>query len=525
MDFKLGITIPYIFKSADDYFYGTGIKQSFNGGVGNDTVSYENSSEGIFANLNENNRYQMGYGSGGDATGDKYISIENIKGSNFKDWFAGNDVDNIFSGLDGNDTFFASKGNDQFIGGAGQDTADYSSNNTAITVRIANGEVDKGNDNGIDSLEGVERINGSAYDDFFYGDDGANKFYGNEGNDNFYADRGNDLYSGGSGTDTINYYSSTSGVRVDLWRGEGDGGFANGDRYYDVERVIGTRFDDYLIGSDQGVGLFGKEGDDTIIGGAGEDFLSGGQGDDIVDGRIGDDYLFGGEGADIIDGREGEDILFGEDGADTMRGGSGDDQLIGGQGADIIDGGSGNDTVIYASVFPSEPPITNERVIVDLGEGYAIDLWGDRDTLSFVENVTGSTGNDQIIGDDKDNTLIGLNGDDEISGGEGDDILFGGDEANSGGSSSDTFIFINDDGRNEVFHGQDVIMDFEVGIDVIDLSDTEVRNFNDLFTLGDRYMEQVGNDTVIYTMEGVGGDSITLNNVQMASLTENDFEF
>lgn len=530
MAFNWIIPITYTFKSLDDIFYGTGLKQSFNGGAGNDTVSYENSSSGIYANLNEDNRYGMGYGSGGDASGDKYVSIENIKGSNYKDSIAGNDADNILNGLAGNDIFYASKGNDSLIGGAGQDTADYSSNNTAITVRMSRSEIDKGDDNGVDSLDSVERIYGSDYNDFFYGDDSANYFYGNDGQDYFYADAGNDLYAGGNGSDSINYFASTGGVRVDLFWGEGRGGFASGDRYYDIEQVIGSRYDDYLIGSDQGVELSGNDGNDIILGGEGDDFLTGGAGTDTLDGKAGDDTIIGGEGFDTIDGREGQDTLYGADGSDIMRGGNDDDKLIGGEGDDIIDGGAGIDTAVYAVSAPTESPIINEGAIIDLEQGYAIDLWGDRDTLSFIENVTGSAGNDQIIGDSGDNLLEGGNGNDEIDGGEGNDTLYGGNAGYSivpgpEGSPSDTFIFVNDDGNNGVSHGQDVIMDFEIDSDFIDLSDTEVRNFNDLFTEGDRYMEQVGQDTVIYTMNGTDGDSITLENITMGALSEDNFIF
>lgn len=155
---------------------------------------------------------------------------------------------------------------------------------------------------------------------------------------------------------------------------------------------------------------------------------------------------------------------------------------------------------------------------MQLDQGFAFDLFGDRDTLTFVENIKGSIGNDLIVGDDKSNSLNGNAGNDILNGQEGDDYLIG-------ASGEDTFVFNNDDGRNGLSHGQDTIADFEIGLDLIDLSDTEVRNFNDLFSEGDRYMEQVGQDTVIYTMNGEGGDSITLVNISMGALSEDNFIF
>ena len=50
----------------------------------------------------------------------------------------------------------------------------------------------------------------------------------------------------------------------------------------------------------------------------------------------------------------------------------------------------------------------------------------DGDTLSGIENVTGSAYNDFLTGDDNSNTLIGNGGDDTLTGGRGDDRMFGG---------------------------------------------------------------------------------------------------
>ncbi|SDD58142.1 Hemolysin-type calcium-binding repeat-containing protein, partial [Ruegeria marina] len=64
-------------------------------------------------------------------------------------------------------------------------------------------------------------------------------------------------------------------------------------------------------------------------------------------------------------------------------------------------------------------------------------------------------GNDDLQGGAGNDSLYGGANDDTLSGGADDDILYG-------GQGSDTFEFgIND--------GQDVIRDFEDGIDVIDL--------------------------------------------------------
>ncbi len=161
-------------------------------------------------------------------------------------------------------------------------------------------------------------------------------------------------------------------------------------------------------------------------------------GDDTLSGAGGDDSLFGGAGDDLLDGGTGDDSLFG---------GTGDDQLIGGAGDDAIDGGAGVDTADYSGAA---------AVNVDLGAGTAT---GDgTDTLTNIENVTGSSDDDIIAGDgasnvldggDGDDALQGLGGADTISGGDGSDDIDGdagadqisgdaGDDTLDGGEGNDT---------------------------------------------------------------------------------------
>ncbi|CNE39804.1 metalloprotease [Yersinia nurmii] len=78
-----------------------------------------------------------------------------------------------------------------------------------------------------------------------------------------------------------------------------------------------------------------------------------------------------------------------------------------------------------------------------------------------IENAIGGSGNDVIIGNEANN---------ELRGGAGNDVLFGGEGADKlwGGSGSDIFVY----GRatNSTPANPDWIMDFEGGIDKIDLS-------------------------------------------------------
>ncbi len=122
------------------------------------------------------------------------------------------------------------------------------------------------------------------------------------------------------------------------------------------------------------------------------------------------------------------------------------------------------------------------------------------DVLQSIENVIGSDDGDIIIGSDLDNKLSGGDGDDLISGEGGNDILIGGEGA-------DTFTF----GAN---FGNDVIQDFEVGLDQLQFGD-----FGPDFG-GAVNVAQDGNDAVIsFGTEG----SVRLAGVNTTDLTEDDF--
>lgn len=68
-----------------------------------------------------------------------------------------------------------------------------------------------------------------------------------------------------------------------------------------IEGVVGTAFDDLIVGNDRGNDLQGGGGNDTLYGGRGDDTLSG---------QDGNDGLFGGEGNDTLDGGDGADRLL-----------------------------------------------------------------------------------------------------------------------------------------------------------------------------------------------------------------------
>ncbi|GMG83907.1 hypothetical protein LNKW23_31210 [Paralimibaculum aggregatum] len=77
--------------------------------------------------------------------------------------------------------------------------------------------------------------------------------------------------------------------------------------------------------------------------------------------------------------------------------------------------------------------------------------------------LVGSTGRDLILGEGGDDTLEGSAGDDQLEGGDGADRLDGGagDDLLYGGAGADVFVFVEG--------GDDVIADFEAGIDSLEI--------------------------------------------------------
>jgi Ca2+-binding RTX toxin-like protein len=127
----------------------------------------------------------------------------------------------------------------------------------------------------------------------------------------------------------------------------------------------------------------------------------------------------------------GADTIFGFGGNDTIFGLGGNDHIIGGSGADAINGGSGTDTSSYSDSF------SGVTVSLVSNEGFGGTAEGD--TLTSIENLTGSSHDDFLIGNDANNVLTGLEDNDILKGGGGADTLFGdsGSDTLKGGGGAD----------------------------------------------------------------------------------------
>jgi hypothetical protein len=175
-----------------------------------------------------------------------------------------------------------------------------------------------------------------------------------------------------------------------------------------------------------------RDGNDAIsVGGTSvPTTLSGGEGDDQLTGSDGNDTLNGGAGADRLEGGLG---------TDTFNGDSGDDVLLGGTGStgnDVLNGGTGTDVADYSARG------VTLQISVD---GTANDgQQGETDNVKTdVENVTGGSAGDALIGSTVANVLLGGGGDDTLDGDAANDILDGGTGADDlvGGAGTDLVTY------------------------------------------------------------------------------------
>ncbi len=404
----------------------------------------------------------------------------------------GSVASNVINMLDGNDTYFSGAGDDSIWGGDGDDV--------------------------LNDYTGDSVLDGGA------------------GNDTLRGDSGNDTLWGGSGNDHVH-----GGLDDDEVHGE------DGD-----DQVVGSWGNDLLFGEAGNDSLYGELHNDTLDGGAGDDILNGGAGDDlyVIGTNSGNDRIVGfGDGADLVDlsargildfaqlniinagngaivsftsgdrleffgvdaselgaqhfifapdlpeitgagqfgGTDDPERFFGSNGDDSIMAFAGDDEIFGYDGKDQIRGHNGNDTAYGGD--------DNDAIYGNDGDDY----------------LDGERGNDRVYGGAGNDTIFGGSGNDLLQGNEGDDVLDGGTgkDTVTGGSGADTFVFIW--GGKE-----DVITDFEPGIDTLDFTDRGISGMEDLSIVARGGMVIIGFDT---------GATVTLLNTDIADIDAGDFLF
>jgi Ca2+-binding RTX toxin-like protein len=351
---------------------------------------------------------------------------------------------------------------------------------------------------------GADVVRGQGTDDTLDGGAGSDQLYGGPGNDLYYADTSSDLIfeSAGEGTDTV---SSSAGfylyANLENLTLTGNAQFGVGNEWGNVLR--GNAMENLLIAGAGGDLVYGGGARDAIFGEAGADVLYGDAGVDYIVAGLGNDTLYGGADADEIYGQEGDDLIYGGDdfATDILVGGDGNDTIDGGLAWDQMYGGPGNDTFYVSQqvdwVF-EQPGEGTDTVIADSPNGYY--LFANVENLTLVGNTPFGVGNELgnlIIGNAIGNTLLAGAGNDTLDGGAGLDILWG-------QAGADTF-------RVGKGTGTDIIADFQVGTDKLDVS---AFGFTSLAQLKAR-MVQVSNDVAL---DLGNGDQVILLGVAASAI-------
>ena len=408
---------------------------SYTGGGGSDTYDLSLTAAGTTVNLG------AGTATGADTGTDTLVGITNVVGSA------------------GNDRFVAAvgDGNNSYNGGLGTDTYDLSATTAAATVNLATG-VSTSADTGSDTLAGIENVIGGAGADTITGDTNDNVLTGGAGNDTMVGGGGNDTFIGGTGANSMTGATGNDTYFVD---DVGDVVVELANQGTDTINTTLNTFSLFpppaALGNVEnltfsGVGAFTGTGNglaNVITGGAGNDTLNGSTGADTMLGGLGNDTYFVdnlldvvteapglGTGTDTVRanasytlapgsaieilsantsvgltliGNEFDNTVVGGGGADTLNGGDGNDRLNGGAGNDTVAGGLGNDTFVAtvgdgndsydggAGTDVYDLSNTSAAAIVNLGLGTSASAQTGTDSLTGIENVVGSTGNDTFV--------------------------------------------------------------------------------------------------------------------------------
>ena len=375
------------------------------------------------------------------------------------------------------------------------------------------------------SGKGNDHLYGRGGDDILHAGEDIDSIHGGDGDDFIYADEQDAYVSGDHGNDTY-IYSGKGSLNIDLSKSR---------NVINIENVIGGKNNDVIIGNDEVNILQGMAGDDILKG-------NGGDGNDLLFAnghsyqplarlynkiietlrqqmkKEDDKYLK--ENREFYEKNHPEYLLenifekdlmfltekhtdpthYSIEISNSLYGGDGDDRLYGSATGDVLDGQDGDDIIFGDSTSHSIQSLFHR-----IDDGHSNQ---DNDYLF------GHAGNDYLFGMNGDDLLSGGIGDDWLDGGKGDDLLEGGkgDDRLVGGLGRDTFVFNRGD-------GYDVIEDFELGEDIIELK--EMVKYNDFDDL-ENILSQKGNHIVLAFDEE---NQLMIKDIQVSQLMENDFNF
>jgi Ca2+-binding RTX toxin-like protein len=429
------------------------------------------------------------------AVGGVYESL--VYGDAADDVLTGGALADFISGLAGADTIDGGDGGDWIIGGEGDDN--------------------------LHGGGGDDTLNGGNGDDQLTGGAGFDTLIGGDGDDVFTSSVGDDGMEGGWGSDTYNIVAGDGGAVIFEFAGDGADQVVFGAGVLSQDVALSRIYSDLVLtiptaGDPQVVTVRGQFDDELGGGGVEQVTFADGtvwsrqdlrllvlaqaatDGDDVITGYASNDTLGGGLGNDIVDGGDGDDtFIFGA--------GDGHDEIYESSGFDVLELGAGlsseNLTVSIGDwrydvvlSFASGESILLSSEIYDVSPSSQ----GGVEEIHFADGAVLTRGQlvDRLLRDqatDGDDRIVGLDRDDHLIGGLGADV----------------FAFSFGHG------GNDVIEDFDVTEDRVELSYYSVGDFEELMTNA----TQLGDDVLI---QNDWQGSILLQGVSLSALTASNFD-
>lgn len=298
----------------------------------------------------------------------------------------------------------------------------------------------------------------------------------------------------GDGGDNV--FTQNDRVQLDYY------GYSGNDTIYlnRTDSLGGFNYVSAGSGNDRVMNYF--EGGNGIYLGTGSDLYT-------ADIRAGDASSY-----DTVSGGDGNDVFEVNSSESVYRGDAGNDLFLSVGYNNSFNGGSGGDTISYEL----QDDYSTERgkgVEIDLGKGRATIDSNQIETLTSIENASGTNSSDDVLGSSADNVLRGFAGNDYMKGYDGEDVLYGGSGSDSlyggngdddltggrgqdylaGGNGEDIFYFDNV-GETAVGSSRDIIADFRA-------SDGDLVNLSTI----DANVDLGGNQR----FEFIGGDGFSSN--------------
>lgn len=380
---------------------------------------------------------------------------DGITGSSANDVLSGTDLNDVIEGAGGDDVLNGNGGDDVLLGGDGIDQLFGGAGNDAMNAH-AHGGIMKGG-SGSDDYHVARPFLSSGIHQALIFDDGTEA-----DNDTLYIRDTEeaplfDPLATRLGPDSLQYTAQGANLLIEVFDTDYKGTEIRLGQIRLVDQAsAANRIENIVFLRNDGT--FSNHGPIDLVAMAETgNWFSGGQ-EENAQTTVTEQSFIGNSASDIVTGtNEGERIQT-NGGDDLVFAGGGDDVIIGGsgEGRDYYDGGAGTDSIQYYSA--------RNDMVIDLTQGSAIGgAEIGTDNLLNIENVNGGNGNDQIVGDDKDNYLDGYFGDDQLFGGAGNDSLLGytGADYLDGGTGDDSLVgaWGNDTliggGGNDILRGLD----------------------------------------------------------------------